>query len=241
MFNILKKDSRTILFGLFLTLMNIIYSFYLGDFVVFVIRQIFLVVFLWPKDDFHLISEEDQKIRCLLVNKYPIFRFEFPLLLIIALIFLVQVNYPFFDEVYLILSFSFLFFSLLYSILIFYQLLCTLSTPELKHFYDIKTSIKIYGFRSFSTSAKVMHACKLCFKVGSGGLGLIWVVPKVVHEDLFYRGDLWNSLTYLFTEHKIKVKSSLCMMNANHFLNYYPEDKALVTNEDGCTINPLKL
>lgn len=125
-----------------------------------------------------------------------------------------------------------------YVLLTLYSFFCIWKTPEVKEFYDLKKSIKIHGLRSFSTTAKVVHICKLCFQGGAGLFLASYAVPKGIF-GASYRSPIINQFGYLFTG--LKSNNEIVYSAGVQFSWDYPELKSKIVESDNCTISKEKL
>lgn len=184
-------------------------------------------------------SKEAQNLDKILKETYPILKLDF-FLAVLSLFsfysFLVFGNHP---DFYVLNSFLLL-VTLSFLLVRIYYVYCSLLDPIVSSHLNLTKSVRLYGFRSFGTLKTVGHICRLCVKGGLGfGLGLE-IYPKLVDNDFDSRGILVNFLS-LHTGYKIQAAKGFTMRKATIFLEYFPDDKHLIVNSDGVTVNPKTL
>lgn len=231
----------------FSIVINLSFAYWYNDIMIFVVRQvIFTCVFIFFKffeAEFKQFAKEELIINKILEEKYSLLRYRF-----FFLLGLIVGSFLILDQIRLVgqgiwtyyvwYLIGCLFVSS-YTIFQFYYLYCIANTPQVHEYFDVSTSIKLHGVRSFATSAKVVHAGKALGGAALGVVSSLWVGPKIVTGDIMHRSDLWNSITYPVAD--FKSRSEWDCYRFKNFLDRYPHDKALAMKPDGVTVDALKL
>jgi small subunit ribosomal protein S19 len=226
-----QTSSYRILVGL--TLLNsLFYCFHLEP-VVFILRQLALLIWVgfYLKNQ-HLFSEinsEDAEVRLLLRRHYPIFKYE-PYIMVLALLgIFVQVTYT----VNALLQLLAPFVMFVYGVMLLLKVLFILGTPEIREVYKkaliSPTNMRKRMFSTFSKAA--IHGCKLCLQAGVGFGFSAWIGPKFYMGDYDYRGAVWNKITGPLAGYTSRSEQ-LCR-EANYLCLYDKNAISKVTDSNG--------
>lgn len=235
-------SSKEFAFFLALTALNVAYGIYFQSVFLFLIREIFLVSFTgftyFFKDEIALFSKEEEEITKFLKKKYPILHLQLPLFLLVIGMGFVNPTLASLGLFYEgLLVFYFAFGGLIGLMLL--SIYGTVTSPEVSSYYKFGTLSSSKEVRHFGTVKTVAHVCKICAKIGFAGGGLAWGGPKLLVGDPFYRGDIWNWLSFSYTG--MYSSSDIDMGCAMQIKINYPEDTHLILKQDEVTIDREKL
>jgi hypothetical protein len=246
----IKLKNSKLLSYIFFTLVNAAIALWFLEINIFLIRQTILTILygilVFFNKDIEIIKDDLTLVNELLLKRSSFFKYETFLTFCMPLCILSfgTVGLSIFSEnpLLLYLNYVAVFISIIYFILMSYRLYLIITVPEIRTVMLRSNKLSLNGSkRSFSTHTFV-KACLECTRYAGVGVGIffstVYIGPKLAYGPQ-YRSPVVNFIGYQFTG--LKSDDEVIYGLGQKFLSRYPEEKILVTENDGYTLSEDKL
>lgn len=224
-----------------LTLLNIIICYLFFGITAFLIRQFLItsvIVFYYSYNDtLKIFQLESDLIEKKLIEEYSFLRYYGPAAFLFVISFWISSTIPVGDLGESLVLGMYLYW-LLFGLFTFVKIWAIFSLKELHTYYNVSRSVKLHGFRSFSTLLKVGHGGKVAGKVFLGIIAFDVAGERVLAGDVCMRSTLERKIGVVFFG--VDARRTHEMKQALWWLERHPTsiNDPLMFTKDGKCLTP---